>query len=57
MLSALSINYTLTPIKSSEDGEVAQKWEEQEVITAIYEDDTDVLVDTTRHVDMDFSSH
>lgn len=59
-LSALSIHYTLTPIASTVDGTPAgenrqQAWKEIEVITAIYEDREEVLVDNERYVEGDFA--
>ena len=43
-LSALSVEYTLTPFWSNG----RKIWSEKEVVTAIYEDWNDVLVDESR---------
>jgi len=56
-LSALSIVYTLTPIKSATDNSPPgqnhlrqQVWKETEVVTAIYEDRDEVLVQNERQI-------
>lgn len=51
-LSALSITYTLTPHAPSRflAASNMRTWTEREVIKAIYEDKTDVLVDSTREI-------
>ncbi|TFK75176.1 Metallo-dependent phosphatase [Pluteus cervinus] len=49
VLSALSIHYTFTPIGDAENPE-EQEWREREVISALYPDRQDVLVDEQRHV-------
>lgn len=52
VLSALSITYTLTPQTPSRflAASNTRAWTEREVIKAIYEDKTDVLVDSTREI-------
>lgn len=53
VLSALSINYTLTPLpKSSTSDE--KRWKEREVVTALYMDHQDVLAVSEREVVGDF---
>ncbi|KAF8656201.1 hypothetical protein AX16_002637 [Volvariella volvacea WC 439] len=54
VLSALSIHYTLTPIEKA-DNLAEQKWEEREVVTALYPDRQDILVDETRDIVGDFT--
>ncbi|KAI0058684.1 Metallo-dependent phosphatase [Artomyces pyxidatus] len=51
-LSALSVEYILTPLPSLKDGEV--RWAEKEVVKALYEDRHDLLVDAAREVIGDF---
>ena len=46
-LSALSIDYTLTPVPSSSS---EKKWREQEVVRAVYVDHSVILVDEGRDV-------
>jgi len=47
VLSALSIDYTLTPVPSSSS---EKKWREQEVVRAVYVDHSVILVDEGRDV-------
>ncbi|KAG6812964.1 hypothetical protein H0H92_015083 [Tricholoma furcatifolium] len=51
VLSALSIQYTLTPIGPAED----KRWKEKEVVTAVYADKREVLVTDEREVVGDFA--
>ncbi|KAJ7446921.1 Metallo-dependent phosphatase-like protein [Mycena galericulata] len=51
-LSALSIHYTFTPLGDSEDGEPL--WKEREVVSALYVDRQETIVDEERLVAGDF---
>jgi len=53
VLSALSINYTLTPIADNASGG-KQRWVEKEVVTALYPDRQELLVVDEREVVGDF---
>lgn len=46
-MSALSIDYTLTPVPSSSS---EKKWREREVVRAVYLDHSEFLVDEERDV-------
>ncbi|KDR76184.1 hypothetical protein GALMADRAFT_279371 [Galerina marginata CBS 339.88] len=48
VLSALSIHYSLHPI--SGDGEEEERWLEREIVSALYPDRTEVLVEDEREV-------
>jgi hypothetical protein len=50
VLSALSIHYTLTPL--NDDGATGsdQRWTEREVVSALYPDHTEIIVDEEREV-------
>jgi hypothetical protein len=47
-LSALSIEYTLVPVRSSSSSE--KKWREKEIVRAVYIDRSAILVDEERDV-------
>jgi len=49
VLSALSIYYTLTPVSGE-----TNKWIEREVVSALYKDRRELLVDNSREVVGDF---
>ena len=53
VLSALSINYTLTPVADGVSGG-EQRWIEKEVVTALYPDRQEILVTEEREVMGDF---
>ncbi|KII85209.1 hypothetical protein PLICRDRAFT_45370 [Plicaturopsis crispa FD-325 SS-3] len=61
-LSALSIEYTLTPVSSAPDVQKtdapapATIWTERELVRAVYLDRTVVLADTTQEIEGDFSA-
>ena len=55
VLSALSVEYSLTPVGSSEETE-KQEWEEREIVKAIYEGKEEVLVNDERKVVGDFTT-
>jgi len=46
VLSALSIHYTLTPVGDDADN----RWVEKEVVSALYEDRQEVLVESKKEV-------
>ena len=54
MLSALSINYTLTPLPESSSNSHEKRWKEREVVTALYMDRHEVLAVSEREVVGDF---
>lgn len=54
VLSALSINYTLTPLSDPSDTDDQKKWTEREVVTALYMDHHDVLAVSEKEVTGDF---
>lgn len=58
-LSALSIDYALTPVATANADTLTHKgqqvWVETEVVKAIYEDRDVVLADDERHVEGDFA--
>jgi hypothetical protein len=56
VLSALSINYTLTPVAGDVSGS-EQRWMEREVVTALYPDRQEVLVTDEREVIGDFQGY
>ena len=49
VLSALSIYYTMTPVSGE-----TNKWIEREVVSALYKDRRELLVDNSREVVGDF---
>ncbi|KAJ7285135.1 Metallo-dependent phosphatase-like protein, partial [Mycena rebaudengoi] len=51
VLSALSIHYTFTPIGDEEE---SQRWTEREVVSALYPDRQEIIVDLEREVVGDF---
>ncbi|RDB26317.1 hypothetical protein Hypma_006636 [Hypsizygus marmoreus] len=53
-LSALSIHYTLTPVLGNGSGK-KQRWIEREIVSALYPDRQEVLVEDEREVLGDFS--
>lgn len=56
VLSALSIHYTLTPVGNAEHPR-EQRWKEREIVSALYVDRRDVLIDEEREVVGDFSQY
>ncbi|KAJ6623944.1 Metallo-dependent phosphatase-like protein [Mycena sp. CBHHK59/15] len=52
VLSALSIHYTFTPLGDDEDGE--QRWTEREIVSALYADRQEMIVEEEREVVGDF---
>ncbi|KIK62431.1 hypothetical protein GYMLUDRAFT_198140 [Collybiopsis luxurians FD-317 M1] len=50
VLSALSIEYTFTPIPDPENTGEKQRWTEREVVKALYEEFQDVIADDQREV-------
>lgn len=55
MLSALSIEYSLTPEEgSSKSDQKEKRWKEREVVSAVYEDHREVLATSEREVVGDF---
>lgn len=54
VLSALSIHYTLTPLVGSGTG-ASQRWQEREVVSALYQDRQEILVVDEREVVGDFT--
>ena len=43
MLSALSIDYTLTPVSKSTTNPGENRWKEREIVTALYVDGEEVI--------------
>ncbi|KAJ6619566.1 Metallo-dependent phosphatase-like protein [Mycena sp. CBHHK59/15] len=52
VLSALSIHYTFTPLGDDEDGE--QQWTEREIVSTLYADRQEIIVEEEREVVGDF---
>lgn len=60
-LSALSIDYVLTPLTSTDVHPPMARWQEtwveRELVTAIYENGRETLADDARHVQGDFAGY
>ena len=56
MLSALSIEYSLTPLSAEVDlsNGAQQRWKEREVVSAVYEDRQEILATSEREVSGEF---
>lgn len=54
VLSALSIDYTLTPLAKDPKKPHAKRWKEREVVKAVYMTHEEVLATTQREVVGDF---